>query len=119
VTDLTSRITAALDEQQRLAEAAEAVVPSPWWYSERRSVLLDAKARDIAKIGYVDGRHAAANDPSSVLRRVAAQRRTLERHAELPNSWGSCSACLSPGGMVGGPAWRSSTSLTLLAWVST
>jgi hypothetical protein len=81
VTDLTSRITAALDEQQRLAEAA---TPGPW---EARSYVVAgprragvALALSIGDREVSDAAFIAANDPASVLRRVAAQRRVLERH---------------------------------------
>ncbi len=63
--DLTSRITAALDEQQRLAEDL----------CVRLNFSLIAH-----RSGPTSGRLLALADPSSVLRRVAAQRRVLERH---------------------------------------
>jgi len=102
MTDLTSRITAALDEQQRLAEAA---TPGPWTTQDEyrpvqgRRCLSCFEDKPIGKsVPEIDGppgadvsptmyepdaAFIAANDPSSVLRRVAAQRRTLERHAPV------------------------------------
>ena len=96
MTDLTSRITAALDEQQRLAEAA---TPGPWVvgptfgardnrvYVKAEYSLIDTVgtcviAGQVANVPEFRANAAfiAANDPSSVLRRVAAQRRVLERH---------------------------------------
>ena len=88
MTDLTSRITAALDEQQRLAEAARGdkwTVDRSEWSADRWSLqaVLGLDLADPLGSLILDPEPAlfiAANDPSSVLRRVAAQRRVLERH---------------------------------------
>ena len=83
MTDLTSRITAALDEQQRLAEAALDVADGNWEAAHGHEGWMTRSADDYNVAVYIAEElalFAAANDPSSVLRRVAAQRRVLERH---------------------------------------
>lgn len=78
MTTLPERLKAAVTERLDLARAAERVTPSPWSYIEARSVLVDGRGRDLAVIGYADGRHAAANDPATVIRMCERDLKLLE-----------------------------------------
>lgn len=116
MTDLTSRITEALDQAERLARAA---TPGPWvtpgpdtigqWmiYGEEWCVAeANVVEHGLPNLGPPpDARQAdanaafiAANNPLAVLRSVAADRRVLERHA--PKVRGShvrlCAWCCEP-----------------------
>lgn len=94
--DLCAAVREALDGTEKIAnEAAVANLP-PWRWGivdARNDGLLDAldcpvlvlTKRDIHKDAAA---HIVHNDPSSVLRRVAADRRVLDRHAprQLPTA---------------------------------
>ena len=97
MTNLTSRITAALDEQQRLAEDVSARLNFAFMVHQWGGPNTYA------------GRLATLADPSSVLRRVAAQRRVLERHTpgeqERPDDPIECKGCTHQHVDLPGPCW--------------
>jgi hypothetical protein len=80
--DLVAFISAALDEDQRLAEAARVVpdrnqpniVLDQWW------TVPDLMARGH---GWAEAHFVVAWDPARVLAEVRAKRRTLERHCRV------------------------------------
>jgi len=81
--DLITWLRAQFGDDEVVARRASTVVPAPWSYVEARSVILDAHARDIAKVGYVEGLHIARHDPARVLAEVEAKRRILDLYEEL------------------------------------
>lgn len=98
MTDLTKAITEALDQAERLARGAS---PGPWRHVGRNMIEpaapIEVTEADWGRDGHTlmfvhanegqgawsvpDVAHIAANDPATVLRAVAADRRVLERHA--------------------------------------
>lgn len=108
--DLTMRITEALDQAERLARAADTTWDGDhsWHHDyyakgDEHWVKLENGAT-IAVCGEdhtMAPQHAAfiaANDPPTVLRSVAADRRVLERHAPFVNKeWVGVNALLEHG----------------------
>jgi hypothetical protein len=101
MTDLLERLKEALDETERIANAAASQCgchpPTPSWTfadddNDGRMVIEGDPHPDIrTKLtgrwnkSYHDlfaGRHIALNDPASVLRQVAAHRKLIAKHAE-------------------------------------
>jgi hypothetical protein len=115
VDDLSSLLLSAIEETERLALAANLKQDDPEWYAHHvagshprtfriRSAQdhcpiaevsdIESDAEVLDPTGVLDGeataRHIARNDPSSVLRRCAADKRTVELHR---NNGGFCSRC--------------------------
>ena len=79
--DLHARIAAALDAEEATAKAAAA---GPWSYDPQVGAVSAPHARVVSPLFDADGRHFALQDPARTLCRIAAQRRTLQRHAPIP-----------------------------------
>ena len=91
---LVSAVRAALDETERYARAAGYHRWRPDFELDIVVAVSNGKtvARDCRDY---DSRHIARHDPAAVLRRVAADRRVLERHQESTDTeYGSwCRRC--------------------------
>lgn len=77
----------AMDAAQRVAEAA-AEDGTPDWHTEDHFVVADGNGEAVV---YDEGRptpdqvwHIVRNDPATVLRRIAADRKMLELHRAEP-----------------------------------
>jgi len=97
ITDLAAWLTAVWDEEERLArDAASAEYPGPEWILSEDDVVGAAHGDYVAcgpyegDIGEEIGSFIAANDPASVLARIAADRKILELHRD---SDGYCDEC--------------------------
>ncbi len=84
ITDLAAWLTAVWDEEERLArDAASAEYPGPEWILSEDDVVGAAHGDYVAcgpyegDIGEEIGSFIAANDPASVLARIAADRKIL------------------------------------------
>lgn len=80
--DMAARLLAAIEETERLAHDAaknEDGDPPDYEWTTKVARLQDA-GWDEREVCRLDA-HVAHNDPASVLRRCAADRRRLERHA--------------------------------------
>ena len=86
--DLPSRILAAIDETERLAQAA-AKDSEPEWSPGHEHVSDNVTTAEYGSLvlcgpyGYLGWelrQHVALNDPAKTLRRCAADRRLIERH---------------------------------------
>jgi uncharacterized protein DUF6221 len=116
---LHDRLRADLDRRLAVARAA---TPGPWaWEATGQKdnswglgtvvgddgeTLLSGDVTDVEGAEVVDavcyqdnGRladaaHIALHDPADAIRRYAGELEVLERHTELPDSWGSCATCL-------------------------
>lgn len=120
--DLRDKITAAIDRAEQVARRANVVQDDPnWWVSEVAAsggglftVRSQRDNRPIARVQRLEGHdfdpglildgaavaeHIALHDPAAVLRRCAADRRVLERHAPHYRYNGAnpeCSWCWTP-----------------------
>lgn len=104
----------ALDAAAEAARLAAAVDPSPWYedvsdgtYTRQREGLdsvglvraadnvglWDRESSDALSMAGVTTTHIALHDPAAVLRRIAADRKQLELHAENPYDPGCCGTC--------------------------
>jgi hypothetical protein len=101
MTDIVAFITARLDEDARLAEAAavdagSAVKPDPDWRDGGGSVVANgiiAYGLQNMEMDASVSAHIARHDPARVLAEVAAKRRILARHGATER--GRCKACLT------------------------
>lgn len=90
MSDLTTRLRAAIDERDRLARACDATD----WRGPYAGVIVDRDVDgwqhgfDETVIFYCSDRiaeteHALANDPDATLRMVAAHRKILDEHESI------------------------------------
>ena len=93
ITDLAAWLTAVWDEEERLArDAASAEYPGPEWILSEDDVVGAAHGDYVAcgpyegDIGEEIGSFIAANDPASVLARIAADRKILAACLESMNN---------------------------------
>jgi Family of unknown function (DUF6221) len=89
---LAGFLAARLDETQALAEAAKRngypsadFGPVNGWFVDPRQIGKPARP-----ISLMEGKFAAAHDPSRVLREVEAKRRILKRHRNCGSGIGYC-----------------------------
>ena len=86
----------AMDAAGQLAEAAARETTSAdWEYQDHdnRLVATIPPRFTVADVDYLDpapGKFMAANDPAAVLRRIAADRKTLDLHQNVA---GKCDEC--------------------------
>jgi hypothetical protein len=107
MTDLHDRIRAAIEARRERAQAAATDSAAEWYCYERyveakhpHPQIFDADEEPVLWLA-MDGTqavmdHIAAEDPATVLRHCDEDQRTLGEHAELPDSWGSCTTCRAP-----------------------
>src|ERR1700761_9387725 len=84
---LVTALTAALDEEEAAAKAAQREgYPRARVYHSGPPALNGWGAKDadeaVRPISLAEGRHAARQDPARTLRRVAAHREILNRYTE-------------------------------------
>jgi len=96
--DLVRQILAAIEEAEREAGDAKQDRSGTWTHvvtpgGDNKVVddLGDSVSGhyDVASEPWWTGPHIARHDPASVLRRCAADRRRLERHYVIPDTWGN------------------------------
>lgn len=114
-----------MDAAGQLAEAAAKETSSTdWEYQERgnRLVAMSPPGFTVADVDYLDpapGQFMAANDPAAVLRRIAADRKTLELHGPVTVEYEDDSpptlACRTCGSHFEYPTAWPCTTLRLLA----
>lgn len=111
--DILAWLDSAIREREEVARAAHATDPSPWTAEVDSKATFD-HARDagsglvVAANGNplwdcegasslcmtaAASRHAALNDPESVLRRCAADRRLIAEHGPFSATDSSCKGC--------------------------
>ena len=97
---LVSAVRARLDETERVALAVSIGPHKPErWTAARykddlRGWRIDGQFSCVVDSAFgPDAEHIALHDPAAVLRRVAADRRVLERHQPCVNYDGECHAC--------------------------
>lgn len=92
--ELDTKLREAINGAAELANACthkSFVSPGPW-YADHRAVFDRAGNRRIADTGgAIFAMHIAENGPPEILRRVAADRRVLDRHVQM--SGGGCRYC--------------------------
>ncbi|HEY1395008.1 DUF6221 family protein [Roseateles sp.] len=102
MTDLVARLREAIGETEQVAKDAE---QENWrWYAEDKTVMTHGQ--DGEWEGYrttgtrADAEHIARHDPTTVIRRCAADRKILDLHGlmprplknGMPTGW-ACSIC--------------------------
>lgn len=97
MTELHERITARLDELQRIAKAADAVFPGPWRHDHRHKWMHDGDGNHIDSANAALGAFMAANAPDLVLRGLAEDRDILRRHRQEAYEDGDCNWCSTIG----------------------
>lgn len=103
----------ALDAAQRDAEAATAATGGPRWHGSDSGLYSDDGANHPGPFladsyGYTEPpivAHIARHDPASVLRRIAADRKTLAEHEPPGDDYYGDRKCLCCGGYTIHPGW--------------
>lgn len=109
MSDLVSRLLAAIEQTEedardastRSAEWSVADHVAPPWGQEPPDDAILAAGKPIARMnteygGCLAASHVARNDPAAVLRRTAADRRTLERHSRDKGPMAFCAHEMVP-----------------------
>lgn len=78
--DLTTRLLAALDAEQQIAERA---TPGEWKESDHNRYLVVSATPVSGSSLVTDASHIAHQHPRRTLRRIAALRRIVERHRPI------------------------------------
>lgn len=81
MSDLVSRLLAAIEETERDALAIPAEKRVWWGQPANAAVIADDGWLVVRPVSGYSAMHVARNDPAAVLRRCAADRRRLELHA--------------------------------------
>ena len=105
MTDLVQWLRTQLDEDERIARAAD---PGPWKSEslgrhDQAAIKLAASTSLIQFDGSraaANGMHAARHDPARVLREVEAKRRIVDAHERRPMPKGDTADCAQCWGAV-------------------
>lgn len=100
-----------LDAAERVAEAAARETTSADWeyqHHDNRLVATIPPRFTVADVDYLDpapGKFMADNDPAAVLRRIAADRKTLAEHKLTGADFDGTRMCLACGGYNMNSGW--------------
>lgn len=111
--DLAARLLAAVEETERIANAATG---GAWTAYRNRGVFAGVLDRDwVAGTDPADATHIARHDPAAVLRRCASDRKILALHEPVTGFSGQqCTVCVGCWATEEGEDWPCET-LRLLA----